>query len=215
MAMTINATPPEQPDEVPVKITDKRRIDPETGQLRPQPAATADPASHRPNLGATADAGSPEGLSTPDPQQAQLDQAQLDQAQAEISDLTEQLQRLAAEYQNYRKRVEREKTELSGLVTAAVLAELLPVLDDIHRAEQHGDLTGPFQAIAAALTETVKRLGLVGFGTVGDEFDPTIHEALSQVPAEDADSGTIVEVFREGYQHGDRIVRPAQVVVAQ
>lgn len=210
MAMTTHATPPEQPDEVPVKITDKRRIDPETGQLRQQPAATADPASDPPNLGVKADAGAPEGLSPPEPQQAQLDQAQ-----AEVSDLTEQLQRLAAEYQNYRKRVEREKTELSGLVTAAVLAELLPVLDDIHRAEQHGDLTGPFQAIAAALTETVKRLGLVGFGTVGDEFDPTIHEALSQVPAEDAESGTIVEVFREGYQHGDRIVRPAQVVVAQ
>ncbi|MGL5830293.1 MAG: nucleotide exchange factor GrpE, partial [Angustibacter sp.] len=128
------------------------------------------------------------------------------------------LQRLQAEYVNYRKRVERDRDLARDLAVASVLEALLPVLDDVHLARQHGDLsTGPFAAIADKLEATLGRFQLERFGEPGEAFDPAVHEALMRTEAELAEGTTVttvVQVLQPGYRVGDRIVRAARVAVA-
>ena len=135
--------------------------------------------------------------------------------QATLEERTRDLQRLNAEFQNYRKRVERDKSRAGELATAAVLASLLPILDDLDRAREHGDLNGPFGAVAEQLGAALAKQGLVPFGEKGDAFDPTIHEAVAHMQLGDVEGPTCIDVMRHGYRLGDRLLRPALVAVAE
>jgi molecular chaperone GrpE len=132
-----------------------------------------------------------------------------------VAELTGDLQRLQAEFANYRKRVERDRELVREQVIAGTLSELLPVLDDIGRAREHGDLEGAFKSVGESLESTVNRLGLKAFGVDGDAFDPTRHEAISHDHSDEVDSATCAKVFQPGYEFAGRIVRPAIVSVVE
>ena len=127
--------------------------------------------------------------------------------------LTADLQRLQAEYSNYRKRVERDRTVASEIAVAAVLSELLSTLDDIDRAAQHGELTGGFKSVADQLISTTTKLGLEKYGTDGDEFDPQIHEALMHETSAEVKVATASKILQPGYKFKERVLRPARVSV--
>ena len=169
----------------PVIVTDKRRIDPETGEIREQ--ATG-PASSGP---------APEAAGS---------------ASDEVDELKSTLQRVKAEYDNYRKRALRDQQLAAERTKAAVVTQLLPVLDDLDRARSHGDLeSGPLKSVADKLTTALEGLGLSGFGDEGDEFDPGLHEAVQH---EGEGTHPIVgAVMRRGYKVGDHVVRHALVGV--
>lgn len=141
--------------------------------------------------------------------------AQLDQARTALSERTGDLQRLQAEYQNYRRRVERDRATVKEIAVANLLAEFLPVLDDVGRARDHGELVGGFKSVAESLETVVAKLGLQQFGKEGDPFDPTIHEALMHSYAPDVTETTCVGILQPGYRIGERTVRPARVAVAE
>ncbi|GAB14590.1 nucleotide exchange factor GrpE [Arthrobacter globiformis] len=133
----------------------------------------------------------------------------------EAAELKNDLLRLQAEYVNYRKRVERDRAVAGEMAVIGVLNSLLPVLDDVDAARQHGDLAdGPFAAIAAKLENALKTYGLTRIDETGVEFDPTIHEALIQQPGDDIEVDTVSQVLRSGYKSGERVLRAAQVIVA-
>ncbi len=172
-----------------IKVTDKRRIDPETGEIRagaPAPAAASDEPTEVSDLAAEPTA-----------------------------ELTADLQRITAEYANYRKRVDRDRDLIKDLAIATVLEQLLPLLDDIDRAKEHQELTGGFAAVADNLAKVVERFNLVPTGAVGDEFNPTEHEALQVIESTDFTVPSVATVLRKGYRRGEKLIRPAQVVVAE
>ena len=193
----------EQEDGAPTGpvVRDKRRIDPVTGEVR-QPACVPTDVSDPGGQDATP--GSDSGALASD---AQLAAERLDD-----------LKRLQAEYVNYRKRVERDRDVARELAVGGVLESLLPVLDDIHLARQHGDLDdGPFAAIADKLEATLARYGLERFGEVGEPFDPAVHEALMHTETdlgEGVDVTTVTQVLQPGYRQGERVIRAARVAVA-
>jgi molecular chaperone GrpE len=129
--------------------------------------------------------------------------------------LTTDLQRLQAEYANYRKRVERDRAVAYENAVAAVLSELLALLDDIDRAEAHGELTGGFKAVAEQLNSITSRIGLEKYGTAGDAFDPQIHEALMHDEPSDVAVATAVKILQSGYKYKERVLRPARVSVTE
>ena len=184
----------DDPDRVVVR--DKRRLDPESGAVREPVAASPEEA---------APASTPE--STPEPA-AEPDR---------VAELTADLQRVSAEYANYRKRVERDRVAVVEMATAGLLSGLLPVLDDVERARQHGDLTGGFLAVGEALEGLTAKLGLERFGEAGEPFDPSVHEALMQAePDPSASVAVCAAVFSPGYRmSGGRVLRPARVSVAE
>jgi len=190
-------------------VRDKRRIDPVTGQLR-EPATPAPAASGLRD--SAADGQVPAGGSESDVPDV-LDAA--GELTRTVAERTADLQRVQAEYANYRRRVDRDRDVVSDAAVANVLANLLPVLDDIGRARDHGELEGGFKSVGEALEQTVERLGLVRFGAAGDPFDPTVHEALTSSTSAEVTEPTAVEVFAPGYRIGDRVVRPARVAVAE
>ncbi|MCU1522749.1 MAG: nucleotide exchange factor GrpE [Arthrobacter sp.] len=186
-------------------IHDNRKVDPKTGQAR------------HPDQERQVDAGdaltqAEDILNSVDmPAEESVAQG-VDQAEAE--ELRNDLRRLQAEYVNYRKRVERDRAVAGEMAVIGVLNSLLPVLDDVDAARQHGDLTdGPFAAIAAKLENALKTYGLTRIDETGVEFDPTVHEALIQQPG-DVELDTVSQVLRSGYKSGDRVLRAAQVIVA-
>jgi molecular chaperone GrpE len=130
-----------------------------------------------------------------------------------VSALTADLQRVQAEYANYKKRVERDRSLAHELAVSSVLIELLPVLDDIERAESHGELTGGFKAVADHIASATERIGLSKYGTEGDAFDPQIHEALLHDTSADVTTSTATKILQPGYKFKDRILRPARVGV--
>jgi molecular chaperone GrpE len=132
----------------------------------------------------------------------------------QLAERTADLQRLQAEYANYRKRVDRDRATVREHAVAGALGELLPVLDAISQAREHGELSGGFKSVADSLTAAVGKLGLVSYGQRGDAFDPKIHEALSYTDSPDVAEETCVEIFQPGYKVGERILRPARVAVA-
>ncbi|MGK5640394.1 nucleotide exchange factor GrpE [Streptomyces sp. URMC 126] len=142
-------------------------------------------------------------------------QAQLDQAQAALNERTADLQRLQAEYQNYRRRVERDRVQVKEVAVANLLSELLPTLDDIGRARDHGELVGGFKSVAESLETVVAKMGLQQFGKEGEPFDPLIHEALMHSYAPDVTETTCVQILQPGYRIGERTIRPARVAVAE
>ena len=187
------------------KVTDKRRLDPSTGAVRHPATDTSDFADLEPG---EADPGLQD--------QEAIDDVHPDTTLA--ADLTRDLQRLQAEYVNYKKRVDRDRELHRDLAVGSVIEALLPVLDDIHLARQHGDLeVGPFAAIADKLEGTLTKFGVERFGQPGDAFDPAVHEALMHTEAELAEGTevtTVVQVLQPGYKMGERMIRAARVAVA-
>jgi molecular chaperone GrpE len=233
-------------------IRDRRRIDPQTGQVRDVPGqgqGQARPGRHS----ATARPGGPAGHGAPGQDTAGQGSAgqgsagqgpaapgapgaaggpgrpgqpagpagggggdmAVAEAMAQVAERTADLQRLSAEYANYRKRVERDRMAVREQALANVLSELLPVLDDIGRAREHGELTGGFKSVADSLESAVTKLGLTAFGENGDPFDPTLHDALMHSYSAEVTEPTCVQILQPGYKVGDRIVRPARVAVAE
>jgi molecular chaperone GrpE len=196
-----------------VKFTDKRRVDPLTGAVR-EPSVPHDPVSPRPvspqpvSHEPVADEQGP-GVEADD-----LVEGDLDVTAAAVAEVTADLQRVHAEYANYRKRVDRDRELVRDIAVAGTLAEFLPVLDDIGRAREHSELEGAFKAVGEALEGTVTRLGLEPFGTVGDPFDPVVHEALTHTLSDDVSEATCVAIYQPGYRFAGRVVRPARVGVA-
>jgi molecular chaperone GrpE len=132
-----------------------------------------------------------------------------------VATLTADLQRLQAEYANYRKRVERDRSVAHELAISSVLTELLATLDDIDRASQHGELSGGFKAVADQLTSLTNRFGLEKYGSEGDLFDPQIHEALMHDTSADVAVATATKILQPGYKYKERILRPARVSVTE
>lgn len=140
--------------------------------------------------------------------------AELGALRSTLDERTADLQRITAEYANYRKRVERDRAMAGELAVAMVLGELLAVLDDIDRARDHDDLTGPFAAVADKLTTVTTKFGLTAFGAKGDPFDPNRHEAVAHQTSAEVTEPTCIDVMRRGYLLGERLLRPALVAVA-
>jgi molecular chaperone GrpE len=130
-----------------------------------------------------------------------------------VATLTSDLQRLQAEYANYRKRVERDRAVAHESAVGAVLTELLALLDDVDRAEQHGELSGGFKAVADQLNSITARIGLEKYGTAGEAFDPQIHEALMHEESAEVSVPTASKILQSGYKYKERILRPARVSV--
>jgi len=147
-----------------------------------------------------------DGLATAAPSAAQLEQA--------LAERTADLQRLQAEYVNYKRRVDRDRELVRENATYTALAPIVDVLDTIDRARQHGDLDEGFQAVADQLERVVSNAGLVKYGEPGDAFDPRLHEALSHIGEDpDVEVTTCKVIAKAGYRIGERVVRAAQVLV--
>jgi molecular chaperone GrpE len=176
-------------------IRDKRRIDPVTGELR-------------------------ETASSPAPTEADALEKELadivsDDLQRVVDERTVDLQRVQAEFTNYRRRVERDRQAVGEQALASVLIGLLPVLDDIDRARAHGEVEGGFKLVADGLETTLAKLGLQQFGESGEPFDPTLHEAMTHALSTEVTEPTCAEVYQPGYRVGERILRPARVAVVE
>ncbi len=199
-------------EESKIVIRDRRRIDPETGvarQVKTTSVGTEAKASVPTEVETTA-AGGKAKASDPagDPV------AQVTEATAKLAERTSDLQRVTAEYANYRKRVDRDRQVAGDKATATLLTALLPVLDDLDRARAHGDLTGAFGAVAEQLVAVLTKQGLAAFGEPGEPFDPSFHEAVMHTVSEDVSEPTCVEVLRRGYMMGEKLLRAAMVAVA-
>lgn len=132
--------------------------------------------------------------------------------EAQLAERTEDLQRLNAEYTNYRRRTERDRQVVIETAKAKVIADMLPVLDDLELAREHGDLEGPLKAFADKLHSTLEKHDLAAFGEEGDAFDPEVHEAVQDLSS--GDEQVLGTVLRKGYRVGDRLVRNAMVIIA-
>ncbi|MGB2722119.1 MAG: nucleotide exchange factor GrpE [Rhodococcus sp. (in: high G+C Gram-positive bacteria)] len=191
----------ENTEQEPVTFVDKRKIDPETGEVRegdavPEPLVGTGAAPQPDSV----DEGTVDGDVVEDPRDTQ------------VAELTADLQRVSAEYANYRRRTDREKQTGAENAKASVVSQLLPVLDDLERARQHGDLeTGPLKAVADKLAGVFSNIGLTTFGAEGDAFDPAIHEAVSHEG--DGSSPVVGTLMRKGYKLGERVLRTAMVGV--
>ena len=180
-------------------MTDKRKVDPESGQVREAADDTEQVIGEEVSQEAAEAQSSAEPAAPSNP----------------VAELTDTLQRVQAEYANYRKRVERDKEQTRAMIVAGTLAELMPILDDIGRARSHGELEGGFKSVGESLEALVARMGLIAFGQPGDEFDPTRHEAIHSEPSADVAVSTCVAVFQSGYEFAGRVIRPAMVSVVE
>ena len=232
---------PEEHGNGPV-VHDHRRIDPVTGQVREpdrprgkhaasQPGGRTRPedASHRSGQGAEPDGSAPGPRPEPPASSGagQAAEAQPDRSSGtgegkematlkeQLAERTADLQRLQAEYANYRKRVDRDRSAMRELALANVLTEMLPALDAIGQARQHDELSGGFKSVADTIESAASKLGLVTYGEPGEPFDPKVHEAVATSYSPDVTDVTCTEIFQPGYKVGDRILRPARVVVAE
>ncbi len=219
-------------------IRDLRRIDPATGQVRgsgqgssAQPGPSRGPskprgkhAASRPGGAASMGAAAPAGPGArPGAGRAGPDRADeatraatdLQAAEQQLAERTADLQRVTAEYANYRKRVERDRAAVREQAVANVLSGLVPVLDDIGRAREHEELVGGFKSVAESLEAAVTKLGLESFGEDGEPFDPKVHEALMHSYSPDVTEPTCIKILQPGYRVGERILRPARVEVAE
>lgn len=219
-------------------VRDRRRIDPDTGQVRQAPADENGPAEAsqadapvEPDTGSTGpvgpggpagSAGVPEAgsegggkhaLPEPPDEPPAVAVDPTVELKAQLDERTADLQRLTAEYANYRKRVDRDRELVITTAKAQVAGELLGVLDDIERAGAHGDLTGAFKAVADKLVSALHGTGLEAFGHEGEEFDPSVHEAVQHSTSPDVSGPTVTAVLRRGYRYGERVLRPALVAV--
>jgi molecular chaperone GrpE len=182
------------PEEEPTEplVTDKRRVDPETGDVRPEAEKSA------------------EGVELTEDDLELLEEAERDL----VAEYRDRAARAEAELANFRTRVERDRQANREAVIAEVIRSLLPAMDDLDRAETHGDLAGtPLELVAQKLRANFERYGVTAVGVVGETFDPSLHEAVVRLPDPEATSETVAEVIEGGYQMGERLVRPAKVAV--
>ena len=225
-------------EQEPVVVRDRRRIDPETGQRRTgaedagaDAAGPGDGGSVTETMSGTLDEELAKVTDTEQVQSAEDEsgdgEAVQDERAAEpqevrgaddalakqVEDLTADVKRVTAEYANYRKRVERDREQVIASAKASIAEDLLTVLDDIERADSHGDLTGAFKAVADKLTGSLQSAGLAAFGEHGEEFDPSVHEAVQHDTSPEVSGPTVSAVLRRGYRFGDRVLRPAMVAV--
>ena len=157
----------------------------------------------------------PETFTNQTPDDGTTTDTKVAELEALVGERTSDLQRLQAEYVNYKKRVDRDRTLAREKGAETVVAELLPVLDAIELARSHDELTGGFKLVADELEKIAAKYGLVAFGAIGDEFDPHRHEALMQLPMAGVSVTTCSDVMQRGYQLHDRILRPARVAVSE
>lgn len=196
-----NSETPQSSEKEPITFVDNRKIDPETGEIR-EPAAdgAAGPGAGNGAEGKDATTGNDGGAEV------------LTDTSIELAERTADLQRLTAEYANYRRRVERDRKAAIDTAKASVVTELLGVLDDLDRARAHGDLeSGPLRSVADKLALALQKQGLDEFGTEGEPFDPTLHEAVQHEGS--GHDPVIGMVMRKGYRFGDRVLRHALVGV--
>ena len=180
-------------------VRDRRRIDPKTYEVR-EPQAPAAPATAGPE-----EAASPVSEA----------EAEVIELKAALAERTSDLQRLQAEYVNYKRRVDRDRDLARKVTIEGVLKDFLSVLDDVRSAREHEELNGGFKAVAEEIERVTSKYGLQAFGEAGDPFNPHIHEALLHAHAGGIDGPTCVEILQPGYRIGDRILRPARVAVAE
>ena len=197
-----------------VVVRDKRRVDPDGSVRTPGPASDQGGPGGDAGPEAGQDGAGQDGARTVDDVAAE-GFVELRATQALLDERTADLQRLKAEFDNYRKRVDRDRLAMGEQAVGGVLLHLLPVLDDIDRAREHGELTGGFKSVAESLEGVLAKLGLDRFGTAGDAFDPMLHEAVMHQHADDVTEPTCVTVMRAGYRLGERLLRPAMVAVAE
>jgi molecular chaperone GrpE len=196
-----------------VVIRDKRRIDPVTGEVRV-------PAGEQP-------AGTPPGATTSEPgeQMSEHETPVVDEAPPvqpagsggdlakELAERTDDLKRVTAEYANYRRRVDRDRTLVVDQAAERFALQLFPIVDDIERARDHGDLTGAFKVVAERVLGLLDGLGVASFGVAGDPFDPSLHEAVIHDTSSEVSVPTATTVLRQGFRRGDRVLRTAMVAV--
>ncbi|MFI9632505.1 nucleotide exchange factor GrpE [Nocardia sp. NPDC051929] len=185
-------------EKEPITFVDNRKIDPETGDVRQQAADNGAAAAQAPQVDESVDIDNDDALA--------------DTISGELAERTADLQRLTAEYANYRRRVERDRKAVIDNAKASVVTELLGVLDDLDRARAHGDLeSGPLRSVADKLSAALLKQGLEEFGSEGEPFDPTLHEAVQHEGS--GHDPVIGIVMRKGYRFGDRVLRHALVGV--
>ncbi len=197
--------PPAEAGGERIVIRDKRKL---------KADATETPETTVPADGELVEAGEAHDVPVEVHEEKATDSAEIGELRSTLDERTADLQRVTAEYANYRKRVERDRTVAAEQAVGMVLASLLPVLDDVDRAREHGDLTGPFASVAEQLNNVVSKLGLTGFGAKGDAFDPKLHEAVAHLTSPEVTEPTCIDVMRRGYLLGERLLRPAMVAVA-
>jgi molecular chaperone GrpE len=201
-------------EETPrVVIRDKRRIDPTSGNVRV-------PAGEQP-------AGTPAAPTAPvrEEQMSEYETTVVDEVppapaagdtgdlEGQLAERTEDLQRVTAEYANYRRRVDRDRALVVDQAAERFALQLFPIVDDIERARDHGDLTGAFKVVADRVLGLLDGLGVAAFGTAGDPFDPSLHEAVIHDTSSDVSVPTATTVLRQGFRRGDRVLRTAMVAV--
>src|SRR5215203_3280360 len=199
---------PREEEQPRVVIRDKRRIDPTSGAVR-------GPAGEQP-------AGAPPGTTGRGEQMSEQETTVAEQAPpADVGDLTKQLaertedlQRVTAEYANYRRRVDRDRTLVVDQAAERFAVQLFPIVDDIERARDHGDLTGAFKVVADRVLGLLDGLGVTSFGVAGDPFDPALHEAVIHDTSSEVSVPTATTVLRQGFRRGDRVLRSAMVAVS-
>jgi len=201
--MAVHDKGPTGPDESeePV-VRDKRKIDPETGDVREEAGSDSDGLIEA------------EG---PDVELSDADAALLAEAERDlVGEYRDRAARAEAELKNFRTRVERDRVANREAVIAEVIRTLLPAIDDLDRAEAHGDLTegSPLAIVAQKLRAGFDRYGLRHIGQVGEAFDPQVHEAIVQVPTAGVTSNTVADVIEPGYALGERLIRAAKVAVS-
>ena len=179
-------------EEHGVRGTDKRRIDPDTYALR-----EVDTQPESGEVRQSDEAGAPATAE-----------------EDKLAELTNDLQRVQAEYTNYRRRVDRDRELVKENAIGSVIAALLPVIDDIDRAREHGELEGAFRSVGESLEGSLAKLGLEKFGVANEPFDPNLHEALSTESREDITEPTVTALYQPGYRYAGRVLRPARVAVA-
>jgi molecular chaperone GrpE len=198
---------PDDPERVVIR--DKRRIDPVTGEPRVPTEETPIVADDN-GLGEAL--GAPDAAPTPGTEEELVVTREME-LEVALAERTADLQRAAADFANYRRRMERDREVSAQTAVAKALSSLLPVLDDIDRARAHEDLTGAFKAVADKLEGALSAAGLEAFGTEGDEFDPSVHEAVTHDTSSEVERPTTTVVMRKGYRIGDKLLRPAMVGV--
>ncbi|WP_152346980.1 nucleotide exchange factor GrpE [Brevibacterium sp. CFH 10365] len=205
-------------------FSDKRRVDPNTGEVRPEADAqsapdgageepTADPNAEQAEAADASDLGvdipaDVSGLEDSEP-------AAEPEPGSEAAGYLADLKRINAEYAAYRMRADRERERAALGGTIKVVEALIPVLDEVKLARENGDVTGPFETHVNKLVESLNKIGVEQYGEVGDEFDPNIHEALMQQPSDEVENPTLFLVMQPGYRIGERIIRAARVGVQQ
>lgn len=197
-----------------VVIRDKRRIDPISGEVRAP--AGEQPAGAPPGPTVAGEQMSEHEMPVDDqPRQAPPAGGGGDDLAAQLAERTEDLQRVTAEYANYRRRVDRDRTLGADQAAERFATNLFPIVDDIERARDHGDLTGAFKVVADRILGLLDGLGVEAFGAAGDAFDPSLHEAVMHDTSADVAVPTATTVLRQGFRRGDRVLRTAMVAVTE